>query len=30
MLFVYRKNEREDLTPDQLKLLRQLSKEYLE
>ena len=30
MLFVYRKNEREDMTPDQIKFLRQLIKEYLE
>lgn len=30
MLLVYRKNEREDLTPNQVKFLRQLIKEYLE
>lgn len=30
MLFIYRKNEREDLTPEQIKTLRRLIKEYLE
>lgn len=29
MLFPYRKTEQEDLTPDQLKLLRKLVKEFL-
>jgi mRNA-degrading endonuclease RelE of RelBE toxin-antitoxin system len=29
MLFLYQKNEQEDLTPEQLKLLRRLIKEYL-
>jgi mRNA-degrading endonuclease RelE of RelBE toxin-antitoxin system len=29
MLFVYRKNERENLTPEQLKVLRTIIKEYL-
>lgn len=29
MLFLYQKNEQEDLTPDQLKLLHRLIKEYL-
>ena len=30
MLLIYRKSEREDLTPDQIKFLRRLIKEYLE
>ena len=30
MLFVYRKNEREDLTLDQIRFLRRLIEEYLE
>lgn len=30
MLFIYRKSEREDLTPEQIKALRRLIKEYLE
>ena len=30
MLFVYRKNERDDLTLDQIKFLRRLIEEYLE
>jgi mRNA-degrading endonuclease RelE of RelBE toxin-antitoxin system len=30
MLFIYRKSEREDLTPGQIKALRRLIKEYLE
>ncbi len=30
MLLIYRKNEQEDLTPDQVKVLRRLVKEYLE
>jgi mRNA-degrading endonuclease RelE of RelBE toxin-antitoxin system len=30
MLFIYRKSEREDLTPEQLKFLRRLIKEYME
>ncbi|WP_448605314.1 hypothetical protein [Thermoflexus hugenholtzii] len=30
MLFIYRKSEREDLTPEQIKVLRGLIKEYLE
>lgn len=30
MLFTYRKSEREDLTPEQIKVLRRLIKEYLE
>lgn len=30
MLFICRKNEREDLTPEQSKFLRRLIKEYLE
>lgn len=29
LLFLYRKNEQEDLTPDQLRVLRRLIKEYL-
>ncbi|MBX7235982.1 MAG: type II toxin-antitoxin system RelE/ParE family toxin [Caldilineales bacterium] len=29
LLFLYRKNEQEDLTPDQLSVLRRLIKEYL-
>jgi hypothetical protein len=29
MLFVYRKSEREDLTPEQIRTLRTLIKEYL-
>ncbi len=29
LLFLYQKNEQEDLTPDQLKLLHRLIKEYL-
>jgi hypothetical protein len=28
MLFPYRKNEQEDLTPQQLKMLRDISKEF--
>ncbi len=30
MLFLYKKNEQEDLTPDQVKFLRRLVQEYLE
>ncbi len=30
MLFIYRKSEREDLTPEQVRALRRLIKEYLE
>ena len=30
MLFVYRKNEREDLTLDQIRFLRRMIEEYLE
>lgn len=29
MLFPYRKSEQEDLTPDQLKILRRMAKEFL-
>jgi len=29
MLFPYRKTEQEDLTPDQLKLIRKMVKEFL-
>ena len=30
MLFIYRKSERENLTPDQIRFLRRLIMEYLE